>query len=440
MIVVVREGLAGLANVSEGCIFGNQVEVGDCKSERTGRSVVSASSQIPHCPKCNSSKLWMDGKRYLMFGEPVQRLLCRGCGLRFSDPDGVERAKKAFEAVEMLEAKTLKSVGAISSVRQICVSETKNLVAEQQTTGVLQRNIGDIKGKLIDFAWWMNKEGLREGTIGPRCKLLRILSRRGADLYDPESVKDAIARQPWCEGRKANAVDAYSGFLKMVGGTWQPPRYKGIAKLPFVPKETEIDQLIAACSLRIGTFLQLLKETGARCGEAWMVEWDHCDFETNTVRITPEKNSNPRIFHMSPKLVGMLQKLPKNYGKYVFAKLNMPLDHFRDNYTQQRKRIAAKVQNPRINKIQFKTLRTWKGTMEYHRTKDVLYVMQVLGHKNIKNTLIYIQLEEALFKGEINYVSKVAMTEAQACVLIEAGFDFVCDFDGHKLFRKMNLT
>ena len=68
----------------------------------------------------------------------------------------------------------------------------------------------------------------------------------------------------------------------------------------------------------------------------------------------------------------------------------MPLDNFRDNYADQRDRIAEKVQNPRLSKIMFKTMLTWKGTMEYHRTKDVLYVMQVLGHKNIKNTLIYI--------------------------------------------------
>jgi integrase len=114
----------------------------------------------------------------------------------------------------------------------------------------------------------------------------------------------------------------------------------------------------------------------------------------------------------------------------------MELDSFRINFEQQRKRLAAKLNNPRLNRIMFKTLRTWGGTMDYHRTKDVLYVMKRLGHKNIKNTLIYIQLEEALFKDEIDYISKVAKTEAEACVLIEAGFDFVCDFDGHKLFRK----
>jgi integrase len=132
----------------------------------------------------------------------------------------------------------------------------------------------------------------------------------------------------------------------------------------------------------------------------------------------------------------MLQQLPRIYGKHIFAKPKMPLDNFRDNYDEQRERIAEKVQNPRLNKIMFKTLRTWKGTMEYHRTKDVLYVMQVLGHKNIKNTLVYIQLEEALFADQIDFVSKVAKTEKEACEIIEAGFEFVCDFEGHKLFRK----
>lgn len=74
--------------------------------------------------------------------------------------------------------------------------------------------------------------------------------------------------------------------------------------------------------------------------------------------------------------------------------------------------------------------------MEYHRTKDILYVKQVLSHKRIENTLIYVQLAEELFKDEIEYISKVAKTEGEACTLIDAGFDFVCDFTGNKLFGK----
>ena len=34
----------------------------------------------------------------------------------------------------------------------------------------------------------------------------------------------------------------------------------------------------------------------------------------------------------------------------------------------------------------------FKVTMEYHKTKDILHVMRILGHRNIKNTLVYTHL------------------------------------------------
>ena len=71
--------------------------------------------------------------------------------------------------------------------------------------------------------------------------------------------------------------------------------------------------------------------------------------------------------------------------------------------------------------------------MEYHKTKSILHVMQVLGHKNIKNTLIYTHLID--FKDE-EYISRVAKTIPEACKLVEAGFDYVCEIDDVKLFRK----
>ena len=62
--------------------------------------------------------------------------------------------------------------------------------------------------------------------------------------------------------------------------------------------------------------------------------------------------------------------------------------------------------------------------------------MQTLGHKNIKNTLVYTHLAEELFKDEPEYVSRVATNQKDACALIDAGFEFVCDWNGHKIFRK----
>ena len=77
------------------------------------------------------------------------------------------------------------------------------------------------------------------------------------------------------------------------------------------------------------------------------------------------------------------------------------------------------------------TIRHWKTTVEYARTKDILHVMQMLGHRNIKNTLLYTQLVKTQTKDE--YVCRVAKTAEQAAKLIEAGFG---EIDGVKLFRK----
>ena len=63
--------------------------------------------------------------------------------------------------------------------------------------------------------------------------------------------------------------------------------------------------------------------------------------------------------------------------------------------------------------------------------------MQYLGLKSINNVLIYIQLEEALFKNQNEeFVCKMANTVREVKALIEAGFEYVCEVDGVKAFRK----
>ena len=49
--------------------------------------------------------------------------------------------------------------------------------------------------------------------------------------------------------------------------------------------------MVAGCGPKTPTFLQLLKETALRVGEANMLRWSDINFESGTVRITPEKNS-----------------------------------------------------------------------------------------------------------------------------------------------------
>jgi hypothetical protein len=63
--------------------------------------------------------------------------------------------------------------------------------------------------------------------------------------------------------------------------------------------------------------------------------------------------------------------------------------------------------------------------------------MKFLGHKSIKNKLLYIDLEIGCYPhGPEDYHAKTARTEDEAIKRVETGFDFVCDIQGAKLFRK----
>jgi len=59
--------------------------------------------------------------------------------------------------------------------------------------------------------------------------------------------------------------------------------------------------------------------------------------------------------------------------------------------------------------------------------------MRILGHKNVNNTLIYMQLVK--FKDD-NYLGKIAHSEHEVCQLKEAGFKYVSDYGTNRIFRK----
>jgi len=296
----------------------------------------------------------------------------------------------------------------------------------------------DMKAKILEHSFWLLKEGYKESTIHERTSIFKTLVKRGANLLDPESVKEVIAKQKtWCEGRKGLVVDVYTTFLRSLGLRWDPPRYGNPQKLPYIPTEAEIDQLIAACRRKLGTFLQLLKETGMRPGEAWNLLWTDLDSARRIVAVNdPEKGSNARMLRISEQLVTRLNMLPKK-SQHIFREEGKLLRTWTSSFRDRRKKLAEKLNNPRILKISFKTLRHFKGTIEYHKTKDILHVKELLGHKSIENTLIYIHLEAAIFQtANDEFIVKAANTLEEATKLLEVGFEYVTDMDGFKLFRK----
>jgi len=283
----------------------------------------------------------------------------------------------------------------------------------------------------------MELDGYNPKTIRLSQSSLKVLKARGADLLMPDSVKAVIARQQWSGNRTRNVCNAYTSFLRYLNLSWTPPRYTIIRKVPFIPTEQEIDELVAGSPNPLATFLQLLKETAMRRGEAIKIPWIDVDLERRVINCNyPEKGSNPRSFPaLSGKLLNMLNNLPKE-NDTLFG--NATENLLKNQLCRARARLAFKLGNPRIKEIHFHTLRHWKATMLYHYAKDIMIVKEFLGHRTIDNTLLYIQIEKSLFANlpDDKFIIRAVHSIEEATELGEVGFEPFMVIQGVQLMRK----
>ena len=236
--------------------------------------------------------------------------------------------------------------------------------------------------------------------------MIRYLELR-FNLWNSEAIRNHIKKAECVNRRKNNIGYAYRDWCRWKGYDYEHEYLKeGEAKLPYIPLERELDQLIAGFGPKYSAFLQLLKETGFRSIEARRICPIDIDVERKIVTLNnPAKGSRPRQFKLSDNLLSMLYPLihctePKN--RIWGAKAGT----VRAIYCRKRAYLAEKLGNPKLNRITLHTFRHWKATMEYHKTKDILYVKQLLGHKSIKNTLIYTHLVD--FDSDDGYTVRVA--------------------------------
>jgi integrase len=309
----------------------------------------------------------------------------------------------------------------------LVTSETRQETAQREGTETSQQ-----LAQIIDYAWQAKKRGLAESTIKQRVYRLKHLLREGANLTDPDSVSTILATHSWSESNKRVFIVAYQSFARTFKLSWEKPKTRVERKLPFIPTEEEIDQLIAGCGKKTATFVQVLKDTAARTAEASKMQWTDIDEKSCTIRINnPVKGSFARIVKVPAKTIAMINNLPKT-SNFVF---NPNAQTTRNLFDKQRARIARMLQNPRLKQIHLHTLRHWKATMEFHRTLNIKLVQQMLGHKKLDTTDMYTQLMN--FESDEWNVAHARNLEEES-KLIEAGFEYVrySDKDQVAIYRK----
>jgi integrase/transcription elongation factor Elf1 len=416
------------------------------------------------CPSCGSRRIWkagFDAKRNQLF-------LCKNCFRRFQVKLNVgsqvaeslnsmsqfRNSVVSFASEKSLDQLSFEGSEYIGSHKLPIVAKNLNALPsysrergaaemQQQTqTNRTQNRIAEqtFKGQLIQFAFFLKKTGKSDTTIISQCGSLKTLYNTGANLYDPESIKEIVALKDCSNGTKRNLVNAYKNFAKFAKVLLpEMPDYKVKTRLPFIPTESELDQLIACAGPKLQPYLQTLKETFARSGEVAALKWRDLNLKGHVITINDaEKNSNPRQIEISDKLVTMLNRIPRTselvFGENVSKRM-------RQLFHWTRTRLSYRTQNPRIKQIHLHSFRHWGATMLYHDTKDILLVMVRLGHKSITSTQIYLKLLQTGNRDE--YTSKIATTLEEAQTLIDSGFEYVTDMQmgkmTYKLFRKKKL-
>ena len=206
--------------------------------------------------------------------------------------------------------------------------------------------------------------------------------------------------------------------------------------MPKIPQEAKIDLIIASASKKLATAISISKDTGLRPIELMNLRLKDIDLQNGAVYPETAKHGSPRVLKLKNSTLNRLNKYLSNFAfglnDKIFGCWNSEI--YGNRFRKTRNRVAWKMSDASIKTIRLYDLRHFFATMTYHRTKDILFVKQQMGHKKIETTLIYTQLLQ--FDKNDNYTCKVATNTKEDTELIEAGFEYVTERDGLKIYRK----
>lgn len=308
----------------------------------------------------------------------------------------------------------------------------------QQTSCLFQKKNSQSStknGKIIEVLWELKKTGKADATIKNISKALHALEKH-CNLDNPEAVRTWIATADKSDGYKRNLCSSYDHYTRQHGLTWKKPKYRESAKMPKIPTEAKINYIIANSPTKLATALSISRDTGLRPVELTRLKLKDIDPTKGAIYPETAKGGSPRVLKLKNATLNMLNKyIAKRNIKpndYIFGTWNS--DNYGKSFRYHRNKTAEKLQDLSIESIRLYDLRHFFATMTYHKTKDILFVKQQMGHRKIETTLVYTQLLQ--FDKDDNYTCKIASNITEATQLIESGFEFVTEMDGLKLFRK----
>jgi integrase len=238
---------------------------------------------------------------------------------------------------------------------------------------------------------WMKANAYEPSTIKQTLKRLRFLTAN-CNTNEPEEVKQFISAKQCSNSYKECLIESYAIYMKSIGRQWKKPFYRRYDKKRKAPKEELIDFIISHARPTTKLKLSMEKDLGTRPVELYWLKVGDIDLSTGLVNITGAKHTVGREGKLTPNTLELL----KAYIAVNELKINNKLfigknaNNFAENYRHLRNRLAKKFNRPELKQVQLYDFRRFKASKEYKLSRhNLLYVKQLLGHKDIKTTEKY---------------------------------------------------
>jgi integrase len=300
-----------------------------------------------------------------------------------------------------------------------------------------EENSARIEEAIINTLLLLTNSGKAESTLRMVNHNLKQISQH-TNLFDPEAVKQHIANaktekgEPFELSTKNTYAYCYDQFCKIQNIAWKKPYFIYTPKVPLIPSTENVNKILNCATTRFTTIFTLLIETGAEAQELHKVKQSDIDKERGIISITGVKRHDSGTYKLKVHTTEMLRVyLCKNTGTYPF-----PLPQIMGQvWYETRKRASIKLCQPELRKISMRNLRNYSGAILYYKTHDPIGVKRHLRHKKLETTMHY--LSGITVNGEEEeFICKTAKTIQEATELIEAGFQYITEMEGLKLFKK----
>lgn len=185
----------------------------------------------------------------------------------------------------------------------------------------------------------------------------------------------------------------------------QLPQRRFDSYLPFVPSQEEADTFISTFGdLKPMAMTSLLYGSGLRIGECCALRYDDIERRNLRVHVRHSKNRSDRYAILSERSLDILTRYWFAYGKpkgYLFPKQRRD-DAPIDTFYLSRHIHDHEDELGWERRLTCHSFRHAFGTHLYENGADLFTIKELLGHKSLSSTVIYVHLAAASSKKAIS--------------------------------------